>query len=115
MKNYKRKNVFYLGFIDLEKVYDRINREDLWQVLRMHDFGSKLLSRIKSMYVNCLACVRVKGGESDWLRIVNGVGQGCIISTWLFNIYMKAVMDMKMGMGRRGESGDYLVSCMQMT
>ena len=39
-----------MGFIDLEKVYDRVNREALWQVLRMYDVGNILLSGIKSMY-----------------------------------------------------------------
>ena len=29
----------HLGFIDLEKVYNRVNREVLWQVLRMYDLG----------------------------------------------------------------------------
>ena len=38
--------------------------EELWQVLRMHDVGGKLLNGIKIMYVNSLlACVTVKGGE----------------------------------------------------
>ena len=50
-----------MGFIDLEKGYDRVNREALWQVLRFHDVGDKLLSGIKSMYFDSLACVRVKG------------------------------------------------------
>ena len=26
-----------MGFIDLEKAYDRVNSEALWQVLRMYD------------------------------------------------------------------------------
>ena len=38
----------------------RVNREGLWQVLRMFDVGDKLLSGIKSMYIDSLACVRVK-------------------------------------------------------
>ena len=45
-----------MGFIDLEKVCDRVNRETLWQVLRMYDGGGKLLNGIKSMYVDNLAC-----------------------------------------------------------
>ena len=59
----------YVGFIDLEKVHDRVNKEAFWQVLRMYD-GGKLLSRIKSMYVDSSACVRVKWGESEQFRIV---------------------------------------------
>ena len=31
----------------------------------------KLLNGIKSLYVNSLACVRVKGGESECLRCVS--------------------------------------------
>ena len=49
-----------VGFIDLEKVYDRVDREALWQVLRTYDVGGKFLSGIKSMYIDSSACVRVK-------------------------------------------------------
>ena len=55
----------YVSFIDSEKAYDRVNRKTLWQVLRMYDLGSILLNGIKSIYVNSLACVRVKRGERD--------------------------------------------------
>ena len=45
-----------------------------------------------------------------------GVRQGCIMSPRLFNVYMDAEMkEVIMGMGRRGENGDYLASCVQMT
>ena len=62
MRKNKRKNAVYVGFIDLEKAYDRVKREALWQVLRMYNVGDKLLNGIRSMYVDRSACVRVKGG-----------------------------------------------------
>ena len=31
----EKKRREYVGFIDLEKTYDRVNTEGLWQVLRM--------------------------------------------------------------------------------
>ena len=35
------------------------------------------------------------------------------MSPWFFNVYIDAVMkEVKMGMERRGESGDCLASCM---
>ena len=69
-----------MGFMNLEKAYDRVNREALWQVLRMYDVGSELLNGIKSIYVNSQACVRAKGGESKSFRIDSRVRQGCIMS-----------------------------------
>ena len=82
----------------------------------MYDVGGKLLNGIKSMYVNSLSCVRVKRGESECLKIDCGVRQGCIMSLWLLNVYMDAVMkEMKLGMGRREKSGDCLASCMQIS
>ena len=46
-----------MGFLDLEKAYDRVNREALWQVLRMYNVGGKLLNGIKGMYISSLAIV----------------------------------------------------------
>ena len=61
------------------------------------------LSGIKSMYVNSLALVRVKGGESKCFRIESCVRQCCVMSPWLFNIYMDAVRkEVKVGIWRMG-------------
>ena len=54
----------------MEKAYNRVNREAMWQVLTMCDVSDKLLSGIKNMYVTNLACIRVKGDESERFRIV---------------------------------------------
>ena len=39
----------YMGFMDLKKAYDRLNRGALRQVMRMYDVGGKLLNGIKSI------------------------------------------------------------------
>ena len=91
-----------VGFIDLEKAHVRVNTEALWQVFRMYDVGGKLLSGIKSMYVESSDCVRVKGGESDKFRKDRRVRRVYHVSS---AVYMDGVMkEVKMGMGRRGES-----------
>ena len=42
-------------------------------------------------------------GENEQFKINRGVRQGCIISSWLLNVYKNGVMkEVKMGMGRRG-------------
>ena len=64
-----------MGFIDLEKAYDRVNREALWQVLRMYNGEGYHLSGIKNIYVDSSACVRVKMDESEQFRIYSWVRQ----------------------------------------
>ena len=67
--------------------------------------GGKFLSGTKRIHVGSSACFRVKGGESERLRIDSGVRQGCIMSSWLFIVYIDGVMkEVKMGMERRGVS-----------
>ena len=59
------------------------------------------MSEINSIYVDSSSCVRLKGDESERCMIDSGVRQGCIMSPWLFNVYMDAVMkEVKMGMER---------------
>ena len=71
----------------------------------MYDVGGKLLSGIKSMYVDSSACVRIKGCKSEQFRIDSGVSQGYIMSPWRFNVYMDGVLkEVKMGKGRSGVS-----------
>ena len=76
-KAQEKKWRVYVGFMDLKKAYDWVNWEALWQVLRMYDVGGKLLNGIKSMNVNILLCIRVKGGKSEFfLNIDSDVRQG---------------------------------------
>ena len=69
-----------MRFMDLEKAYERINGESLWQLLKMFDVSGKLLNEIKNMYVYSLTCVRVKGVKSDCFKIEKGERLGCILS-----------------------------------
>ena len=51
MRNTREETRGYVGFKDLEKPYDGVKREALWQVLRMYDVGGKLFNSTKSIYV----------------------------------------------------------------
>ena len=45
----EKKCRVYVGFMNLDKAYDRVNMKTLRQVLRMYDVVGKLLNGIKSM------------------------------------------------------------------
>jgi hypothetical protein len=101
MKGKKKK--LYLAFMDLQQAYDRVNREALWQVLMIYGVGGRLLNGIKSLYGDSEACVRINGVEGEWFKIESGVRQGCVMSPWLFNLYMDGVMkELMVGMGNEG-------------
>ncbi|WP_435316529.1 reverse transcriptase domain-containing protein, partial [Klebsiella pneumoniae] len=87
----KGKDV-YFAFMDLEKAYDRVDRNALWDVLVMYGVGGRLLRAVKSLYNDSRACVRVGTGVSDWFPVRMGLRQGCVMSPWLFNLYIDGVV-----------------------
>ncbi len=65
--------------------------------------GGKLLSAMKSFYGVASACVKINGETSEHFEIKVDLRQGCVMSSWLFNIYMDGVMrEVK---GKVGEVG----------
>ena len=88
----------YAAFMDLEKAYDRVDWKAMWDVLKVYGVGGKLLNGVKAFYRNASACVRIDGEMSDCFAIKGGVRQGCVMSPWLFNLYMDGVIrEMKAG------------------
>ena len=47
---------------------------------------------MQSFYERSEACVRVCREEGDWFRVRVGLRQGCVMSPWLFNLFMDGVM-----------------------
>ena len=76
----------------MEKAYDRVDREAMWNVLRIYGMGGRLLQAVKSMYAGSKACVRVGSEISDWFLVKVGLRQGCVMSPWLFNLYIDGVV-----------------------
>ena len=72
--------------MDLEKAYNRVERELLWRLLRAYGVNGELIRAVRSLYDDGKTCVRVQGQKLDWFRVGQGVRQGCTMSPWLFNI-----------------------------
>ena len=54
--------------------------------------GGKLLKAVQSFYVDSRACVQVGNVVSEWFPVNVGLRQGCVMSPWLFNVYMDGVV-----------------------
>ena len=85
------KDVFW-AFTDLEKAYYSIDRHGMWQMLRVYGVVEKLLKSVLSFYVDSRACVRVGNDVREWFPVNVGLRQGCVMSPWLFNVYMNGVV-----------------------
>ena len=60
---------FFWAFMDLEKVYETIDRHGMWQMLGVYRVVGKLLKAVQSFYVDSRACVRVGNDVSDWFPV----------------------------------------------
>ena len=87
----KGKDV-YFAFLDLEKAYDRVDRDAMWNVLRLYGIGDRLLQGVKSLYVGSKACVRIGSEVSEWFPVRVELRHGCVMLPWLFNLYIDGVV-----------------------
>ncbi len=78
----------FAAFMDLEKAYDRVDRKGLWETLRVYGVGEQFLEGIRSFYENASASVRVNVELSGSYKAEEGVRQACVMSPWLFHIYI---------------------------
>ena len=59
-KMIEKNKKMLLGCVDLEKAFDRVGREKLWNVLKEYGVKGRLVRAIRSLYKKSEACVRVK-------------------------------------------------------
>ena len=50
------------------------------------------MKAVQSFYADSRACIRVGNDVSEWFPINVGLRQGCVMSPWLFNVYMDGVV-----------------------
>ncbi|KAF7243594.1 hypothetical protein EYD10_10136 [Varanus komodoensis] len=82
----------YICFIDYAKVFDCVDHNKLWQVLKEMGVPDHLICLLRNLYVGQEATVRTGHGTTDWFKIEEGVRQGCILSPCLFNLYAEHIM-----------------------
>ena len=65
----EQKKDLHLVFIDLEKAYDKIQRNVLWWSLDKHKVPSKYVTLIKDMYNNVVTSARTNDGTQITSRL----------------------------------------------
>ena len=90
----KKGGRFYVAFIDFSKAFDSIPHANLWFRLIKEGIHGKLLSVLRSMYSKLKACVKTSNGLSDFFQCVIGTRQGCMVSPFLFILYIDELISM---------------------
>ena len=74
------------AFIDLEKAYDRVPREELWECLRLAETSECYIKIIKDMYDGATKTVRSAAGLTEEFELDVGIHQGSALGPFLFAI-----------------------------
>ena len=82
----------YAVFIVLTKVFDTVNREALWVILRTLGCPAKFATLIRLLHHDMTGEVLSDGESSERFVISNGVKQGCVLAPVLFNLYFTQVL-----------------------
>ena len=80
-----------MAFVDLEKAFDRVQRDVIWWAMRKVGIDEWLVRLVQSMYKDVRRRVRVGDGYSEEFGVGVGVHQGSVLSTLLFIIVLEAL------------------------
>ena len=70
--------------LDIEKAFDSVEHDYLFQVLEAFNFGSEFIQWVKTFYCNRRSYVSNNGFLTEGISLERGIFQGCPISPLLF-------------------------------
>ena len=85
-----QKNIYFC-FIDYAKAFDNVDHNKLWKILQGMGISDYLTCTLRNLYAGQEATVRTGHGTTDWFQIGKGVHQVCILSPFLFNLYVEYI------------------------
>ena len=63
-----------------------------WKILKERGIPDHLTCLRSNLYAGQEAIVRTRHGTTDWFQIGKRARQGCILSSWFFNLYTEYIM-----------------------
>ena len=86
-----QKNTYFC-FIDYAKVFDCVDHNKRWKILKDMGIPDHLTCPLRNLYAAQEATVRTGHRTTDWFQGGKGVCQGCILSPCLCNFYAEYIM-----------------------
>ena len=78
----------FVGFIDMQKAFDWVNRDLLWYKLLSHNITGNIYWAVRSLYSFNESCIKLNNLLSQWFEVNIGVRQGDNLSPTLFSIFI---------------------------
>ena len=87
-KHREKRRGMHVIFIDLEKAYDRVPRQEVWRCMREKGVPEKYVRLVMDMYEGARTRVRSSVGLTGWITVRVGLHQGSSLSPYLFDLIM---------------------------
>ena len=81
----------YFCFFDYTKVFDCVDHSKLWKILKEIWISDHLTYLLRNQYAGQEGTVIIGYVTTDWFKIGKGVQQGCIFSSYLFNLHKEYI------------------------
>ena len=94
MEKYRegQREIYYV-FVDLEKAYNRVPREELWYCMRKSGIAEKYVRLVQEMYEGSETVVRCAVGTTESFKVKVGLHQESALSPFLFAVIMDRLTD----------------------
>ena len=94
MEKYREgQKELHCEFVDLEKVYDKVPREEVWYCMRKSGLAEKSVRIVPDMYDDSITAVRCAVGVTEGFDVKVGLHQGSALSPCLFAMMMDRMTD----------------------
>ena len=88
----KFKKKIYFCFIDCAKLFDCVDHNKLWKILKEMRIPDHFTCLLRNQFAGQEATVRTGHGTMDWFQIGKRVHQSCILSPCVFNFCAEYIM-----------------------
>jgi len=90
----KKGGRYYVIFIDFAAAFDSVPHLHLIYTLIKNGIHGGVLSVLKTMYDQLKSCVKTPKGLTQFIECTVGVRQGCVVSTFIFSMYIQELVNM---------------------
>ena len=80
-------------FVDLEKAYNKVSREELWYCMRKLVMAEKYVGLVQDMYEGSKTVMRCEVGTTESFNVNVGLHQGSALNPFLFAVIMNRLTD----------------------